>query len=156
MRCDNRVASSEIEGDGPTGTLTSPEFKIARKYISFRIGGGDYERDTCVNLLVDGKVVKSATGWRSDRLAPASWDVSRFLGRNAQIQIVDEASGDWGHINVDHIVQTDTPERLPVATGAALPGVIASRNFTSLPGNGRWTGSIPACNRKAGSMTLTA
>src|SRR5882672_3857513 len=91
---DNRVASSEIEGDGPTGTLTSPEFKIARKYISFLIGGGDYERDTCLNLLVNGKVVRSATGWRSDRLVPASWDVSRFLGQAAQIQIVDAASGD--------------------------------------------------------------
>ena len=53
---DDRVASSEIEGDGPTGTLTSPEFKIARKYISFLIGGGDYEHDTCLNLLVHGCV----------------------------------------------------------------------------------------------------
>ena len=113
---DNRVASSGMEGDGPTGTLTSPEFKIARKYISFLIGGGDYERDTCVNLLINGKVARSATGWRSDRLAPASWDVSRFLGQTAQVQIVDEAGGDWGHINVDQIVQTDKPERLPVVT----------------------------------------
>src|SRR6266480_2269373 len=40
------VASSEMEGDGPMGTLTSPEFKTARKYISFRIGGGDYEHHT--------------------------------------------------------------------------------------------------------------
>jgi fructan beta-fructosidase len=113
---DNRVASSEIEGDAPTGILTSPNFKIKRKYISFLIGGGDYERDTCVNLLIDGKVVRSATGWMSDHLVPVSWDVSRFLGRKAQIQIVDNASGDWGHINVDHIVQTDQPERLPVVT----------------------------------------
>ena len=113
---DNRVVSSEIEGDGPTGTITSPEFKIARKYISFRIGGGDYEHDTCVNLLIDGKVVKSATGWRSDHLVPASWEVSRFLGQQAQVQIVDAASGDWGHINVAQIVQTDSPERLPVVT----------------------------------------
>src|SRR5258708_15763637 len=45
---DNRVASSEIDGDGPQGTLASPEFKIARKYISFLIGGGDYERHTCL------------------------------------------------------------------------------------------------------------
>jgi fructan beta-fructosidase len=115
---DNWVASSAIEGDGPTGTLTSPEFKIARKYISFLISGGDYERDTCVNLLIHGKIVRSATGWRSDRLAPASWDVSQFLGQKAQVQIVDEASGDWGHINVDQIVQTDKPERLPIVTEA--------------------------------------
>ncbi len=47
---DNNIASSEMEGDGPTGTLTSPEFKISRKYISFLISGGDYEHDTCINL----------------------------------------------------------------------------------------------------------
>src|ERR1039458_9428921 len=114
---DNRVISSEIEGDGPTGTLTSPVFKIARPYISFRIGGGDYESDTCVNLLIRGQVVRSATGWRSDRLVPASWDVRRFLGQKAQVQIIDAASGDWGHINADHIIQTDKPERLPGVTG---------------------------------------
>jgi len=113
---DNRVASSEMEGDAPTGTLTSPEFKIKRKYIAFLIGGGDYEQDTCLNLLIHGKVVRSATGWRSDHLASASWDVSRFSGQYAQVQIVDQASGDWGHINVDQIVQTDKPERLPVVT----------------------------------------
>jgi len=113
---DNRVISSQMEGDGPTGTITSPPFKIARKYISFLISGGDYERDTCLNLLVNGKIVKSATGWKSDRLAPASWDVRKFMGQTAQVQIVDEAGGDWGHINVDQIVQTDKPERLPVVT----------------------------------------
>src|SRR5208282_4614351 len=90
---DNQVASSEIEGDGPTGTLTSPEFKIARKYISFLISGGDYEHDTCVNLLINGKVVKSAVGWRSNRLAPTSWEVSQFRGQKAQVAIVDAASG---------------------------------------------------------------
>jgi fructan beta-fructosidase len=113
---DHCVATSKMEGDGPTGTLTSPDFTIARKYISFLISGGDYEHDTCLNLLINGKIVKSATGWRSDRLVPAGWDVSRFLGQRAQIQIMDAATGDWGHINVDHIVQTDTPERLPVVT----------------------------------------
>ncbi len=113
---DNQVASSGIDGDGPTGTLTSPECKIVRKYISFLISGGDYERDTCVNLLINGKIVKSATGWRSNRMVPASWDVTRWRGQKAQIQIADTAGGDWGHINVDHLVQTDKPERLPVVT----------------------------------------
>jgi len=111
------VASSKIEGDQPTGTLTSPVFRIERKYIAFRVGGGDYEYSTCINLLVDGKIVRSATGWRSDRLAPASWEVSEFHGRKAQVQLVDASSGDWGHINVARVVQTDLPERMPVATG---------------------------------------
>jgi fructan beta-fructosidase len=108
------VASSEIEGDRPRGSLTSPEFKIERPYIAFRIAGGGYEHRTCVNLLINGKVVRSATGWNSDRLAAASWDVRTWSGQAAQIQIVDDASGDWGHINVDQIVQTDQPERMPV------------------------------------------
>jgi fructan beta-fructosidase len=111
---DGAAASSEIEGDTPTGTLTSPTFKIQRKYISFLVAGGDYERDTCVNLLAGGKVVRSATGWRSDRLVPVSWDVSSWAGQTAQVQLVDHATGDWGHINVARIVQTDVPERFPV------------------------------------------
>jgi len=53
---DNAVASSEIEGDRPKGSLTSPEFRIARRYLSFRIGGGDYEHHTCLNLLCDMKL----------------------------------------------------------------------------------------------------
>ncbi len=110
------VASSELEGDSPLGTLTSSPFKVERAYISFLIAGGHYERHTCLNLLVGGKIVRSATGWNSDRLVEQSWEVREFTGRQAQIQIVDEASGTWGHINVDQVVQTDTPERVPANT----------------------------------------
>ena len=112
----NGAASSELEGDEPTGTLTSPTFSIERRYISFVIGGGVYEHDTCLNLLVGGRIVKSATGFSSDNLQPVSWDVSSLKGQKAQIQVVDRASGQWGHINVDNIKQTNEPERLPVVT----------------------------------------
>ncbi|WP_367874735.1 GH32 C-terminal domain-containing protein [Luteolibacter sp. Populi] len=111
------VASSEVEGDGPAGTLTSPEFKITGRYISFRIGGGDYERHACMDLLVDGKVVKSATGRNSDRLMPASWDLKEYAGRSARLRITDEAEGGWGHINVERILMTDKPEVMPVEKG---------------------------------------
>ena len=111
------VFSSEIEGDEPMGSLTSPPFTLSRHYLAFRIGGGPYELDTCLNLLVDGKVVKSATGWRSDALAPMSWNVSHWKGQSAQLQLVDNATGDWGHINVAGMVQTDAPERLPLDPG---------------------------------------
>jgi fructan beta-fructosidase len=110
------VASSELTGDGPTGTLTSPDFQIRRRYLSFVIGGGVYERDTCLNLVVGGVVVRSATGENSDRLMPVAWDISRWRGQTARIEVVDNAIGDWGHIIVDHIIETDTPERMPVVT----------------------------------------
>lgn len=112
----NGVATTKIDGDGPTGTLTSPRFKIQRHFISFLISGGIWEHETCLNLLIDGQVVHSATGANNIHLEPASWDVSRLMGKMAQIQIVDQATGDWGHIDVDDIMQTDRPDRLPVVT----------------------------------------
>ncbi|MGC4043138.1 MAG: glycoside hydrolase family 32 protein [Armatimonas sp.] len=110
----NGAASSEIEGDRPTGTLTSPSFTIQRRFLTFVIGGGNYQAGTCLNLLIDGKVVRSATGRNSDVLLPVSWDLQKWRGKSASLQIVDRATGDWGHINVDQIVQTDTPETQPV------------------------------------------
>src|SRR5262249_16898845 len=113
-------SSEKVENgqdDRPQGTLTSPKFTIARKYISFRVSGGDIEHHLCVNLLVDGKLVRSATGWKSDRLVATSWNVSAWPGQKAMLPIVDEASGNWGHINVSRLVQTDVPERFPVETG---------------------------------------
>ncbi|MCW1915578.1 glycoside hydrolase family 32 protein [Luteolibacter sp. GHJ8] len=113
---ENFNAGGGTGNDGPQGKLLSPAFTIERKYIAYRIGGGDYERHACMNLLVDGKIVKSATGRNSDALYAASWDVSAWSGKQAQIDIVDEASGGWGHILVDHLVQTDAPPVLPVVT----------------------------------------
>jgi fructan beta-fructosidase len=106
------LVNSYHQGDGTTGTLTSPEFKIERKYISFLIGGGKDRDKTCMNLLVDGKVVRNATGPNdkpggSETLVSDFWDVSEFAGRSAVLQIVDQATGGWGHINVDQIVQSD-------------------------------------------------
>ena len=100
--------------DESTGMLTSPPLKIVRKHINFLIGGGGYAGTTCMNLLIDGKVVRTATGPNtapggSEALHWQSWDVTELAGREAVIRIVDDRTGGWGHINVDHIVQSDTP-----------------------------------------------
>src|SRR5881394_3463453 len=39
------LANSFVGGDKSTGTLTSPSFKIERRYISFLIGGGGYSNE---------------------------------------------------------------------------------------------------------------
>ncbi|SOR84354.1 glycoside hydrolase family 32 protein [Streptomyces chartreusis] len=102
-------------GDSTTGTLTSPEFTVGKKHINFLIGGGNHPADaanrTAVELLVDGQVVRSATGKDSEALDWASWDVGDLAGKKARIRIVDDNTGGWGHVNADHIVMSDTPVR---------------------------------------------
>jgi non-lysosomal glucosylceramidase len=100
-------------GDASTGTLTSPEFTVRRPFLNFRIGGGSHPGKTCLNLLVDGKVVRTATGKDRERLEWASWDVSEFHGRQAVLEIVDRDTGGWGHINIDDIQFADEPPRDP-------------------------------------------
>jgi len=108
------LVNSYFQGDRTTGTLTSPPIPLERRYIHFLVGGGKYPGTTCINLLVDGKVVRTATGPNdkgggSEALAWASWDISEFQARKAVIQIVDQRTGGWGHINVDHLVQSNKP-----------------------------------------------
>jgi fructan beta-fructosidase len=111
------LVNSFYGGDGSTGTLTSPEFKIRRDYINFLVGGGKYPGETCINLIVDREVVRTATGPNdrpggSEMLDWYYWDVREFRGQPARIQIVDKRTGGWGHINVDHIHQSN--ERVEV------------------------------------------
>ncbi len=102
-------ATSYHLGEEGIGSLTSPEFKIERKYISFLIGGNK-DLDASMNLLIDGKVVRVAGASRdlpegSETLVPGSWDVAEFTGQSAVIQIEDPTP--TRHISVDQIVQTD-------------------------------------------------
>jgi fructan beta-fructosidase len=102
------LVNSFLGGDKSTGTLTSPEFAVSRHYLAFLIGGGRHPDRTCIQLLIDGKVVRSETGSDSERLEPAGWDVRELAGKKATLRILDEETGGWGHINIDHIVLTDS------------------------------------------------
>jgi len=107
------LVNTFLGGDRPTGKLTSPEFTIERDYIKFLVGGGGHKGKTCMNLLIDGEVVLSAEGPNlqpggSEFLNWENWDVKQFKGKKAVLQIVDDASGGWGHINVDQISQSNT------------------------------------------------
>ncbi len=96
------------------GTITSPTFTISSDYIDMLVGGGNHpytgaaypagQGPTAVNLIVDGQVVDTMTGANNEALNWQSWKVSALRGKQAQIQIVDQNSGGWGHLNVDNIV----------------------------------------------------
>lgn len=97
--------------DAATGSLTSKPFSISRKYINFLIGGGAHKGKTCMNLLVGGEIVATATGQNDNHMSPAAWDVNRWMDKTAVLQIIDRESGPWGNIGVDNIVFSDLPRQ---------------------------------------------
>jgi hypothetical protein len=103
------VNTFDNEGDDATGRLTSPEFAVGKRYLHFLVGGGNTAGQTCVNLLVDGKVVATATGNGTENLDWTTFDLQKFAGRQAKIELVDEHTGGWGHILADHFVLSDEP-----------------------------------------------
>jgi len=103
----NGLASSYHGGDRTTGTLTSPEFTLSLRYLNFLVGGGEHVGRTCVNVLVDGQVVRSATGRDDEFLTTATFDLGEFAGKTARIQLVDDHTESWGHVSADHFVLSD-------------------------------------------------
>lgn len=96
------------ENPKSTGTLTSPSFKIERPYVSFFLSGGSSPTMLQANLIIEGKVIRTANGNDSDIFKQISFDVQEFQNKEARFQVVDKATSMWGHINLDQIVQTST------------------------------------------------
>ncbi len=127
----NGLVNSFLRGDDTTGTLTSPAFKIQRRNIRFLVGGGNHPKETCINLVIKEKIVRTTTGPDSEHLDWQQWDVAEFAGQEAVIQIVDQRKGGWGHINVDHILQTD--KALPRLLANPSRELTAAKKYLHLP-----------------------
>ncbi|HVU90037.1 MAG TPA: glycoside hydrolase family 32 protein [Pirellulales bacterium] len=127
------LVNSYLGGDGTQGTLTSPPFKIERRYINFLVGGGHHPTETCIDLLVDGRVVDSATGpaagGGNEHLEWHTFDVRQLADKEAVIQLVDRNTGGWGHVLVDQITQSD--ERL--AAEPAMRELPITARYLNLP-----------------------
>ncbi len=97
-----QIQVADLHGDGDFGHIMIDAFTFS--------GAPALPRSlaTAVNLVVDGTVVRSATGGNSEALDWASWDVSEFAGKQAHITIVDDNRGGWGHILADQFMVSDT------------------------------------------------
>ncbi|KAA3614340.1 MAG: hypothetical protein DWQ01_01150 [Planctomycetota bacterium] len=104
-----REGQDSKTADAATGELLSPRFTIERDYLRFRIAGGDYSQRTCLELLIQGKVVHRATGRRDSLFRVQAFDLRNWQGKNARLRILDAHDGPWGHIQVDHLVFSNTP-----------------------------------------------
>ena len=105
--CSYHPHQAKGNPDDRKGTLTSPEFIINSKNISFLVAGGKHVKKTCVNLSIDGKDVLSQTGFNNYDLREISWDVQKWKGKKARITLVDDQKGGWGHITADRFIFND-------------------------------------------------
>jgi len=96
------------KGDRSKGSLRSQPFVIEKPYLNFHIGGGSHAT-TALELHVGGKKVRTASGKNVDTLAAASWELSEFRGQSAELVLVDDHEGGWGHVIVDRLVFSDAP-----------------------------------------------
>jgi fructan beta-fructosidase len=120
------LVNTFLDHDLSTGTIISRDFTITSDYINLLVGGGfhPYPGDagnppTAVNLVVGGQVVRTATGQDNEQLNWVNWDVSAWNGQTAHVEIVDQNTGGWGHINVDHIMLSAQPA-FPRSTETAV------------------------------------
>ncbi|ARU51487.1 hypothetical protein CBR64_08340 [Cellulosimicrobium cellulans] len=131
----NRLVNSftAAQGDGATGTLTSPTFTVDRDHVAFLVGGGNHPGQEEVRLVVDGQTVRAATGKDSEQLAWVTWDVADLRGRTARIEVVDQLQAGWAHVLVDQVVRTDDPDGLETR----LSSTFAAQDAT-VTGWGEW------------------
>ncbi len=103
----NYLINTYYEGsDWPVGVLsrtTPAPIEINLSRLSFLIGGGEDLERLYVALVVNGKIVKKATGRGTEELRRVTWDITPWVGNTARILIVDRSSEAWGHLLVDDI-----------------------------------------------------
>lgn len=99
------------KSDNPKGKLISPEFTIERNFINFLIAGGNHANETCINLILDDEIIRTATGKDTDELEWAGWNVSNLQSKTAHLEIIDTNTGGWGHIDIDQIEFSDVPRK---------------------------------------------
>jgi hypothetical protein len=95
----------QTAGEWRTGTAKSHGFTIEGDTLSLLVGGGDLPDSAFVALYdaCSDRLLFSATGQNAESMTRRYWDVSTLKGDSVYIKIVDEATGTWGHINVDDI-----------------------------------------------------
>jgi RHS repeat-associated protein len=96
-------ATSGLNGNSPTGTLTSSPF-TAGTTLSFTITGGNYPTTAYAALVLsDGSEVLKTTGGVTGPLHAVTWDTSQYAGQTVKFRLVDNETGTNGYIGADDI-----------------------------------------------------
>ncbi|OWK46868.1 PVC-type heme-binding CxxCH protein [Fimbriiglobus ruber] len=96
------IGGYEKHSDKPQGTLTSVPFTVTHPWASFLVGGGSWA-ETCVEIITpaDGKVISRTSGLENETMRRVAIDLTKLVGKEIQVRLVDKHSGGWGHLNFD-------------------------------------------------------
>jgi cytochrome c553 len=105
------AAPDGTQADAATGSLRSTPFMIEHDFLSFRVGGGKLAGEVGVRLLVEDRIVAEACGESHAEMRSTAWDLRRWRGKEAVLEVYDQATGGWGHVSCDDFVfQNAVPE----------------------------------------------
>ena len=93
-------------GDRATGEMHSQRFVLGGDgQINFlHAGGNDIDRlYIALARGEDGQVLIKATGVDYEEYRRVFWDASQYIGETLYLRVVDDATGRWGHVNLDDI-----------------------------------------------------
>ena len=91
-----------------TGKLTSPKIKVQRQYLVFLYTSGEFQDKVGVNILQDGKVVKTLTGTGSAALEWRYFDLKELKGKEIQVELIDEIAESRASLQADHFYLSNT------------------------------------------------
>lgn len=132
-------------GHGSTGTVTSAPFTLSQPCLNFQIAGGSTQR-TRLELIVDGLVVRRASGNGTALLSWRTWDVTEFIGLKALLRAVDEDTEPGGYLLFAHPTLSQAPIQPPATSDIALwadhgRDFYAPITFSNVPdGRALWLG----------------
>ena len=119
----------QTQGDAATGILTSDEVLITTSFCYFLIGGGADAQRLYIELqtkLPDGswkrEAVKSCFR-SSEQFYREKFSLQGLQNQTARIRIVDNSTGNWGHINADNFRFTNY----------VLPAITLTDPVTKIP-----------------------
>jgi hypothetical protein len=98
--------SFQSGGDDQVGTITTPAFILGGDgQIRFKLSGGNNIAQLYLALVrvSDGAELLKVTGNNSEAYADITMNAAAYLGENLKIRLVDNATGGFGHINLDYL-----------------------------------------------------
>lgn len=95
------MLTSRSKGERGRGTLTSPVLVLSGTKVSMLFGGGS-RGEVGVELLVEGKVVRTTPSGAEVVLLPVFWDVAEFVGKEVQFRVFDRSAR--SSVQVDQIL----------------------------------------------------